>query len=144
MKLSDIIAEARNRDDWRVLVNAIPYARLLNLRIDVEGDKFTCTMPFDQKLTGNPMVLALHGGATSGFLECAATIYLVLHTDSSTLPQTIDLNVNYLRPGRPRDTYASVVMLKHGPRIANLRVHAWQASPDKPIAIGQGNFMLGT
>ncbi len=34
------------------------------------------------------------------------------------------------------------VMVKQGKRVAHLRVEAWQSSPDKPIAIGHGNFML--
>jgi acyl-coenzyme A thioesterase PaaI-like protein len=33
-------------------------------------------------------------------------------------------------------------MVKQGKRVAHLRVEAWQSSPDKPIAIGHGNFML--
>jgi hypothetical protein len=33
-------------------------------------------------------------------------------------------------------------MVKQGQRVANLRIQAWQESPDKPIALGHGNFML--
>jgi acyl-coenzyme A thioesterase PaaI-like protein len=33
-------------------------------------------------------------------------------------------------------------MVKQGQRVAHLRIEAWQSSPDKPIAIGHGNFML--
>jgi len=35
------------------------------------------------------------------------------------------------------------VMVKQGRRVANLRIEAWQSSPDKPIALGHCNFMLG-
>ena len=48
----------------------------------------------------------------------------------------------FLRSGRPVDTYASVFMVKQGQRVAHLRIEAWQSSPDKPIAIGHGNFMV--
>jgi hypothetical protein len=37
---------------------------------------------------------------------------------------------------------ADVHMVKQGQRIAHLRIVAWQASPDKPIALGHGNFLL--
>ena len=33
-------------------------------------------------------------------------------------------------------------IVKHGRRIANVRVIAWQESPDKPVAAGIGNFSL--
>jgi acyl-coenzyme A thioesterase PaaI-like protein len=143
MKFAEILTSCRASSDWAPLVESIPYARFLNLRIDVKGDAFTCILPFDQKLIGNPVLPALHGGATGGFLECAGLFYLLLQTETQSLPKTIDFNIDYLRTGLPRDTYANVVMVKQGRRVANLRIEAWQSSPDKPIALGHCNFMLG-
>jgi len=124
------------------MVQSIPYANFLDLRIDIKGDEFTCILPFEKKLIGNPVLPALHGGATGGFLECAGLFYLLWKMDTKTLPKTIDFNIDYLRTGQPRDTFANVVMVKLGRRVANLRIEAWQSSPDKPIALGHCNFML--
>jgi acyl-coenzyme A thioesterase PaaI-like protein len=33
-------------------------------------------------------------------------------------------------------------IVKHGRRIANVRVLAWQDDPAKPVAAGIGNFLL--
>ena len=143
MKFAEILTRCRASNDWAPLVECIPFARFLNLRIDAKGDAFTCSLPFDQKLIGNPVLPALHGGATGGFLECAGLFYLLLHTETQSLPKTIDFNIDYLRTGLPRDTYANVVMLKQGRRVPNLRIESWQSSPDKPIALGHCNFMLG-
>jgi len=33
-------------------------------------------------------------------------------------------------------------MVKPGSRVANIRVTAYQADPEKPIAVGYGNFLL--
>jgi len=74
MKLAEILTRCRASNDWAPLVESIPFARFLNLRIDVKGDAFTCILPFDQKLIGNPVLPALHGGATGGFLECAGPV----------------------------------------------------------------------
>lgn len=142
MNLNDILTTARASRDWRPLVDLIPYARFLNMQIEVKGDQFSCVLPFEQKLIGNPMLPALHGGAIGGFLECTAMFYLLWHMDSSDLPKTIDFNVDFLRSGRPEDVYANVIMVKQGQRVAHLRIEAWQSSPDKPIANGHGNFML--
>ncbi len=143
MKFAEILTRCRATNDWGPLVQTIPFARFLNLRIDIKGDEFTCILPFDQKLIGNPILPALHGGATGGFLECAGLFYLLWQMEIQTLPKTIDFNIDYLRTGLPRDTYANVVMVKQGRRVANLRIEAWQSSPDKPIALGHCNFMLG-
>lgn len=143
MKFAEILTRCRASNDWAPLVECIPFARFLNLRIDVKGDAFTCILPFDQKLIGNPVLPALHGGATGGFLECAGLFYLLFQMETKTLPKTIDFNIDYLRTGLPQDTYANVVMVKQGRRVANLRIEAWQSSPDKPIALGHCNFMLG-
>lgn len=142
MNLHDTVTAARQSKDWSKLSNLIPFARFLNLRIEVKGDQFGCVLPFDPKLIGNPILPALHGGAIGGFLECAGMFYLVWHMDSRALPKTIDFNFDFLRSGRPEDVYANVVMVKQGQRVAHLRIEAWQSGPDKPIAIGHGNFML--
>jgi len=142
MNLNDVLTGARASRDWTPLVDLIPYACFLDLRIEVKGDQFGCILPFDRKLIGNPVLPALHGGAIGGFLECTAMFYLLWHMDSRKLPKTIDFSFDFLRSGRPEDTYANVFMVKQGQRVAHLRIEAWQSSPDKPIAIGHGNFML--
>ncbi len=143
MKFAEILNSCRASSDWSPLVQSIPYARFLNLRVDIKGDAFTCILPFDQKLVGNPVLPALHGGATGGFLECAGMFFLLFQTETQSPPKTIDVNIDYLRTGLAQDTYANVVMVKQGRRVANLRIEAWQSSPDKPIALGHCNFMLG-
>lgn len=143
MSLAEILSGCRASNNWAPLVKHIPFAQFLNLRLDVKGDVLTCILPFDQKLIGNPLLPALHGGSIGGFLECTGLIYLLLQTQASVLPKTIDFNVDYLRTGLPRDTHAEAVMVKLGRRVAKLRIEAWQSSPDNPIAIGHCNVMLG-
>lgn len=55
--------------------------------------------------------------------------------ETKTLPKTIDFNIDYLRTGLPQDTYANMVMVKQGRRVANLRIEAWQSSPEKPMRL---------
>lgn len=142
MTIQSIVAAARVSRDWAPLVDLVPYARFLGMRLDIRGDQFSACMPFNQKLIGNPALPALHGGAIGGFLESAGLFFLLWDMDSVDLPRTINFTFEFLRSGRPVDTYASVFMVKQGQRVAHLRVEAWQSSPDKPIAIGHGNFMV--
>ena len=62
--------------------------------------------------------------------------------DNERVPKPINFSVNYLRSAGPRDTQGRAEIVKHGRRIANVRVLAWQEGPDKPVAAGVGNFLL--
>jgi acyl-coenzyme A thioesterase PaaI-like protein len=43
---------------------------------------------------------------------------------------------------RGKTTKAVATIVKHGRRIANVRVVAWQDDPEKPVAAGIGNFLV--
>ncbi|GMV56349.1 MAG: hypothetical protein AMXMBFR6_21540 [Betaproteobacteria bacterium] len=144
MSLIAAITEARQRRDGDLLTNAIPYARLLGLKLETKGNELTCAMPFSQVLVGNPVLPALHGGSVGGMMECAAILHLLWNMDSVSVPKTVDFSVDYLRSARAEDTYARAIMVRMGARVANLRVEAWQSDVHKPIAIGIGNFLLKT
>ena len=58
------------------------------------------------------------------------------------LPKPIDVTIDYLRSGRPRDTFARASVQKAGRRVAHVHVDAWQDSRSRPIAILRGNFMM--
>jgi acyl-coenzyme A thioesterase PaaI-like protein len=58
------------------------------------------------------------------------------------MPRPINFSVNYLRSVGPRETRARAEIVKHGRRIANVRVIAWQDDPAKPVAAGVGNFLV--
>ena len=48
-----------------------PFARCLGIRIGEDG---TLVMPFSQKIIGNPILPAIHGGMTGAFLETTAIV----------------------------------------------------------------------
>ncbi|MBI5920971.1 MAG: PaaI family thioesterase [Betaproteobacteria bacterium] len=142
MTLCDAVRKARENNDWDCLIRAIPFSVFLRLRMEVHGDSLTCILPAQERLVGNPWLPALHGGATAGFMECAAILFLLWHRDSVAMPKTVDFTIDYLRSGKVQDTYATMQMVKLGARMANIRVTAYQANLDKPIAVGHGNFLL--
>jgi uncharacterized protein (TIGR00369 family) len=119
----------------------IPYAGHLGVRAELAGDELTAVLPFSPHLIGNPMLPALHGGVIGGFMELTAVIQLSLQSGDST-PKPIDVTVEYLRSGKPRDTYARAEVKKVGRRIANVQVEAWQEARAKPIAALRGHFLL--
>ncbi|MFW2344238.1 MAG: PaaI family thioesterase, partial [Brevundimonas mediterranea] len=60
------------------LLERIPYARFLNLQTLVSGDEITVILPFADRLIGNPMLPALHGGSTAALLEMTAMAQVAL------------------------------------------------------------------
>ena len=57
-------------------------------------------------------------------------------------PKTIDVTIEYLRPGRAQTTYARADVRKVGRRIANVHVEAWQDQRASPVAALRGHFLL--
>ena len=58
------------------------------------------------------------------------------------LSKPIGVNIDYLRRGKPIDTYARADIFKEGSRVANVRVRAWQDNMEEPIAALSGHFLL--
>ena len=62
--------------------------------------------------------------------------------DNARVPKPINFSVDYLRSAGPRVTRGRAEIVKHGRRVVNVRVLAWQDDPQKPVAAGVGNFLL--
>jgi uncharacterized protein (TIGR00369 family) len=129
-----LIEQARRTKNWSPLVEAIPYARFLGISLEELGGALIGRMRFDAHLVGNPTLPALHGGALGGFLESAAHFELMYRAEEVVLPKTVTLTIDYLRSGKPVDTFARATLFKQGRRVATLHAHAWQDDESKPIA----------
>ena len=124
------------------LTDRLPYARFLGLTTAREGDVLTVTMPFADRLIGNPMLPALHGGATAALLELTAVAQVALLYPRLRLPRPINVTVAYLRSGRPVDVHAQARIRKAGRRVAHVEAEAWQEDPAQPIAGLTAHFLV--
>lgn len=124
------------------MVRQIPYAEWLGYRVEeVDGRPRGC-LPFSDALVGNPRLPALHGGALGALLELTAVFTVLWSQDSTVLPKTINLTVDYLRSARPIDTFAEATVTKHGRRVVNVRAEAWQEERDRPVALAYAHFLV--
>ncbi len=139
---SSDIALAGESTDIEALLAGIPYARHLGMEVERQGRELTFIMRFAQHLIGNPRLPALHGGAIGSFLETAAILGLIWDTPLQQLPKPVDINIDFLRSGRPVDTYARAIITKRGRRVANVRAEAWQDERGRPIAALHGHFLI--
>jgi len=133
------IAEGR---DINEVMATIPYVAFLGITFEKAGDDLVGKLAFKDDLIGNPVLPALHGGVIGGFLETTAIVQVARASKIRILPKTIDITIDYLRSGRPLDTFARATITKHGRRVANVQVIAWQDDPEKPIAAAHGHFLL--
>ncbi|MEI4485880.1 PaaI family thioesterase [Frigidibacter sp. MR17.14] len=152
------VIKSRRDAALAALVEGVPYIGFLGLRFDRRGDELTAIMPFDDKLIGNPMLPAIHGGVTAAFLETAAIVELAWSlmweeieaaggpapeaVALPRLPKTIDFTVDFLRSGLPRDAYARARVNRSGRRYASVHVEAWQDNRAKLFAQATGHFLM--
>lgn len=153
------VAAIKQRRDGALsaLVSRVPLISFMGIEFERLGDELTAIMRYDPKLIGNPLLPALHGGATAAFLETAAIIELSFQMlwdgveageiDPTALtgfrmPKTIDITVDYLRSGLPRDAYARARVNRSGRRYASVHVEAWQDHRDRLFAQATGHFLM--
>lgn len=154
------VVKQRRDAALNAIVEGVPYIRFLNIDFDRRGDELTGVLNFDQKLIGNPLLPALHGGVTAAFLEVTAVITLswdyflpriesgemdaqdILKSENVRFPKTVDFTVDYLRSGLPRDAYARAFISRAGRRYASVRVEAWQDNHARPYAQASGHFLM--
>jgi len=154
------VVKQRRDSALNALVKGVPYIQFLGVEFERRGDELTAVMPFHGSLIGNPVLPALHGGATAAFLEMTAIIGLswsMLWDDIESgalaaqaleagqlprLPKTIGFTVDYLRSGLPRDAYARAQVARSGRRYASVHVEAWQDNRARPFAQATGHFLM--
>ncbi|MCI2399171.1 PaaI family thioesterase [Aliiroseovarius subalbicans] len=142
------------------LVHGVPYVEFLGIEFERHGDELTAVLPFADKLIGNPMLPAIHGGVTAAFLETSAIIELgwsilwdeiedgridpesLIPGQNALFPKTIGFTVDYLRSGLPRDAYARARVTRSGRRYASVHVEAWQDNRDRLFAQATGHFLM--
>jgi acyl-coenzyme A thioesterase PaaI-like protein len=142
VSLVDELARAKASGDYQVLFDLVPYSKFLGLSARLVDGELVTTMKFDHHLIGNPTLPALHGGTLGALLESSAIFELLWRAETVVLPKTITLTVDYLRSGAPVDTHARSIVTRHGRRVANVRVEAWQTDRATPVATAHAIFLV--
>ncbi len=143
MKMEEARKLARERKDCTALLDLVPYAVYLGLRIDMaDAAAPVLRLPFKPSLIGNSALPAIHGGVVASFMESAALMHLLLMLDEQRVPKSIDFSIDYLRSAHAEDSYASCAVERLGRRVAQVQIRCWQADPAKPVALARAHFLL--
>jgi uncharacterized protein (TIGR00369 family) len=138
------------------LVNNIPFNRHIGLKYQTVSEE-ECVITFDMKpeLVGNYIQGILHGGVISSAMDMVGGTMAavgILHSNPAThldelkkklgKLSTIDLRVDFLRPGRGNTFYAKAELLRAGKRVAVVRTELVNEE-NTQIAVATGSFMVG-
>ncbi|HGM5579347.1 TPA: PaaI family thioesterase [Pseudomonas putida] len=136
------LIQAHARGDYAPLLALIPYAGLIGIECERQGEDLLFRLPASQDNIGNPILPAIHGGVIAGFMELSAALYLLIFSESLSIPKIIDFSIDYLRAGHYRDTYAQCQLWRQGRRVTNVAITAWQGDRDSPIATARAHFKI--
>ena len=136
----------------RTFEQMIPFNRVLGLKIDSLDSK-TPRLRFDMRpeLVGNPVRQILHGGVISATLDVVGGLAIALaslakkaeETPARQFPNigTIDLRIDYLRPGRGKFFIASGRVVRLGGRVAVAHMELVNDTGDQ-IATGSAAYIV--
>jgi acyl-coenzyme A thioesterase PaaI-like protein len=137
-----LLEQARQDREPQQILDVIPYSSFIGVKAKIEDNRILYFMPEQHSNIGNPSLPAIHGGVIGGFMELSAAVELLYTLNIEKIPKVADFSLDYLRPGRFQTTYASCSVLRHGKKLVNVSVLAWQDSPDKPIATARCHFLV--
>lgn len=133
----------------------LPFNRFLGLHIERNNfDKATIRLNWQDNLMGNPYQKILHGGVTAAILDTVgglmAMLYVAKDLDDLTADEfkqriarigTIDMRVDYLRPGKGEEFTATAEMIRKGNKVAVCRMELHNEKGTH-IAFGTATYML--
>ena len=107
----------------------------------VESGEVEMRIPFRGELIGNPILPALHGGVISALLDTCGGAAVWSQLGPADRVSTVDLRIDYLRPGRTEDLIGIGKVIRIGTRVGVADLRAFQPDdPEKPVAVGTGVY----
>lgn len=127
-----------------VLVEHVPHAKAIGLMVeDAKRGEAWLSVPYAEKLIGNPETGVIHGGVITSLLDNACGIAVQLALPERVSIATLDLRIDYMKPATPKlDLMAHTHCYKVTKNIAFVRGTAYHTDEEDPIATCVGTFML--
>lgn len=125
-------------------INAIPHSRELGMVVEEIGDgKAIISMPYDDKLIGDPKTGVIAGGAVSALMDTSCGAAMMSHPDAPGGTATLDLRIDYMRAATPNQTIRAEAICHHMTRsVAFVRAVAMDDDTDHPVATASGTFSV--
>ena len=124
-------------------VEGTPHSKLLGIKfVAVDQGRATMSLPYSQKLVGNPRNRVLHGGAITTILDQVSGLAAIAGFDRPASVATLNLSIDYMRAAEPGKTIlATAHCYKVTRHVAFVRGIAHDGDEDDPVAMSQATFM---
>jgi len=136
----------------------LPFNKVLGIEIDLlnyqTGDAVT-SFKMTKDLIGNPVASILHGGVTASVIDLtgglSALIACVKFHEGKPLDEiekkliasaTIDMRVDYLRPGKGKSFQCKSRIIRAGSRIVVSKIDLYNEKETR-IATGTATYLIG-
>jgi len=142
--LTDInVRDAAPDDEGEVMVG-MPHGEAIGMRLHRSvGGKSHLSVPYDDRLVGDPDTGVLHGGVITALLDTACGSAVMSTPGKLRSTATLDLRIDYMRPATKGLTvHANAECYRMTRSIAFARAVAYHDDPDDPIASAAGAFVV--
>jgi uncharacterized protein (TIGR00369 family) len=123
----------------------IPFNKFLALKARyIERGRVRLEIPWREELVGDPLKPALHGGVISMLADTAGgmCIWSMIENNIGRV-STIDLRVDYLRPGRLEPLVADATVVRMGGRVGVSDIRLFHMSTEgETVATGKGVYAI--
>ena len=120
----------------------IPFTRLLGFKVDsIEDNTVRVHIPYTPDLIGDKRRNALHGGVLGSVADAAGGLAVMAQTGSKSKVSTVDMRIDYLRPGQPQTMYCDAKIERLGQSVASVSMSVFH-DPDTPVALGRAVYNI--
>ena len=129
----------------QVTEELIPFNKFLGVRVGlIERGHVELELPFRDELIGDPVKQAMHGGVIATLADAAGgmAVWGAVENPAARV-STIDLRIDYLRPGRAETLVAEALTVRVGRSVGvtDMRLFHPSARGDI-IATGKGVYAI--
>ncbi len=129
----------------QLLEEFIPFNKFLGIRVrEFFEDGIALELPFRDEFIGDPIRPALHGGVMSTLADVVGGIAVWSKLeDAHARVSTIDMRIDYLRPGKLETVCAEGRVVRLGNRVGVTDMRLYHPSePAQTIATGKGVYNI--
>lgn len=122
---------------------ALPHCQVLGLQVvSANENGMTLTLPYSEKIVGDPQTGVIHGGALTSLMDTVCGISILCVLPEFEVCPTLDLRIDYMSAAAPhQDVFGFAQCYRVTPEVLFIRGFAWQDDPQQPLAHAVGTFM---
>jgi uncharacterized protein (TIGR00369 family) len=129
-------------EEAKLFMSFVPFNRFLGLDVEeIAEGRCRMSAKFREEFIGDPLRRALHGGVLSAIIDTCGGATVWSSCERGDRLSTVDLRVDYLRPGLPLDIAVEGRLLRLGNHVGVAEMIAYHpGKKHEPVATGTGVY----